>query len=134
MEYLGYVQSNGYSKVTYKRKTLYGHRIIFAALIGEIPNGMDICHSCDNRKCINPDHLFAGTRKDNMADAVAKGRHAKGSMLPQTKVSDDDTVLILKRASSGENYKSIAKDFNMCRQAIGSIAIKNGIRRKKYGK
>ena len=52
------------------------HRISWQLHYGEIPPGMDVCHHCDNRKCVRPDHLFLGTRRQNMQDASRKGRLA----------------------------------------------------------
>lgn len=54
------------------------HRASYLLHRGEIQSGMDVCHSCDNPGCINPAHLFLGTRKENMQDAVSKGRQARG--------------------------------------------------------
>jgi len=125
------VRPNGYARVTFKGKSWYAHRLSYVAFNGEIPKGMDVCHKCDNRKCCNPSHLFVGTRKDNMQDAAAKGRTAKGLSVPQSKLSEDDKNAILDRVLSGEIYKTIADDFNVTRHAIGYVAIKNGIRRGK---
>lgn len=129
MEFNGCVQSNGYSRATVRRKTDYAHRHIYRLIKGEIPSGMDVCHSCDNRKCINPDHLFLGTRRENMQDAVKKGRQAKGARLPQTILGEQDRSRIVADARSGRPYKEIAREIGICRQHVGKIAIENGIRR-----
>ena len=127
--FTGCVQSNGYARLTYKRKTMGAHRWSYIAFIGDIPIGIDVCHKCDNRKCVNPLHLFLGTRKENMHDAVLKGRQAKGFMLPQSKLSDLDKEKIMARVNAGHLYKDIAKDFNVHRVSIGNVARKNGVNR-----
>ena len=132
MEYQGCIQRNGYSRATVERHTDYGHRHIYRLMKGPISDGLDVCHSCDNRKCINPDHLFLGTRADNMADAVAKGRHAHGSMLPHTKLTACISAEITAMAKQGHQYKEIAARFGICRQHAGQIAIKNGVRRNGF--
>jgi hypothetical protein len=125
----GNPRENGYCRTTYKRKNWYLHRLSYAAFVGEIPDGMDVCHRCDVRGCCNPAHLFVGTRLDNVRDAVSKGRHAHGKSLPQAKLSESDISSIVERAAAGEKYGSIARDFSICRQHAGHLAIKNGVRR-----
>jgi hypothetical protein len=68
--WLGRKQPNGYG--IYKSK--YSHRFSYEIFKGEIPKGLVVMHSCDNRICCNPDHLSVGTYRDNIMDAVKKGR------------------------------------------------------------
>lgn len=122
------IRENGYARVTFKRQSWYAHRLSYFSFKGVINKGMDVCHSCDNRKCVNPEHLFLGTRKDNMEDAVSKGRQAKGFSLPQTKLSESDKLEILNLIRQGYKYPMIAKKYMVTRHTVGRIAINNGIR------
>ena len=73
-EWQGAISDTGYGALTIKGKTIHAHRYSYQINIGDIPKGMFICHKCDNRKCVNPNHFFLGTNGDNMLDAREKGR------------------------------------------------------------
>jgi hypothetical protein len=73
------LRRNGYGQIRCGDKNLYTHRASYEVHFGPIPDGMCVCHRCDNRKCINPAHFFLGTRADNNADRNAKGRQARGA-------------------------------------------------------
>lgn len=70
-----FVNSNGYGRLTYRRKQYSAHRIAFLLAVGDIPPGLNVLHRCDNPPCVRPDHLFLGTQADNMRDMAQKNRH-----------------------------------------------------------
>lgn len=74
--------SNGYGQIKFQKKMQRAHRVSFMAFNGEIPDGIEVMHKCDNRSCVNPFHLKLGTHQENMRDIVVKGRSKRGSEHP----------------------------------------------------
>jgi hypothetical protein len=111
--------SYGYGKFRIDTRMIQAHRISWTIKNGEIPEGLLVLHKCDNRICINPNHLFLGTNKDNMRDMHSKNRCIN------KKLSDEDILLI--RASKDRRYKIMSK-FGISESYLSQI--KSGIRRK----
>lgn len=77
-EWVGYKFPKGYGQTRFAGKKEYAHRASYKFHFGEIPSGAHVLHTCDNRCCINPDHLFLGDNDANIADKIKKGRQQKG--------------------------------------------------------
>lgn len=78
--WLGATQNSGYghTKLPRSRKSTGAHRLSYMLHVGPIPANSDVCHKCDTKLCVNPAHLFVGSRRDNLRDCVAKGRNSRG--------------------------------------------------------
>ena len=132
----------GYGQLPYRvdnsTKLAYAHRASFEIANGPIPDGMCVCHTCDNPGCFNPDHLFLGSHQQNMEDMASKGRTKKGKSYPlgdahwakgrrrevqgsnngNSKLEESDVVEILR--SSDKNVR-LAERFGVSQTIISMI-------------
>jgi hypothetical protein len=99
------------------------HRFMYRHKFGEVPEGMYVCHRCDNRRCVNPSHLFSGTQKDNIQDAVMKGRLRVSARSRRAILSRDKVIQIKSMLSNGVKRKDIALKFGVSPYTITSIRI-----------
>ncbi len=114
----------GYGKITNRRRTLKAHRVAYELLVGPIPDGLDVLHHCDNPPCVNPTHLFLGTDADNVADMVAKGRHAYGERNGQSKLTAELVHEIRLRHQAGERQKDISEAISVTSACISDIVLR----------
>ena len=113
----------GYGHFGYKMKTLLAHRVSWMIFKGELSHDIYVCHKCDNPPCVNPDHLFLGTNRDNIIDSIEKGRKdpPKGEKNGSSQLSEENVIEIRRLYEIGENQKSLAKKFKTTRGHIGNI-------------
>lgn len=98
------------------RKTITSHRASYMAFNGEIKNSLWVLHKCDVRECVNPSHLYLGTRKDNVTDMMKRGRsnHAKGERCGMSKLTYIDAINIrLDRINNKTPYRKIAINYGL---------------------
>lgn len=123
-EWTGYIMPEGYGQIGVGRTVLLTHRFSWMLHNGPIAAGLFVCHHCDNRKCVRPDHLFLGTNADNMADCKAKGR-ARGAEGPRNanmRLTAEQVADIRSRYKQGEKSGTLAKEFGITPQYVWQLA------------
>lgn len=99
----------------------YIHRHVYEECFGDIPEELVVCHKCDNKRCINPEHLELATQQKNIQDAVARGLKPLGSAHQFSKLKEHEVAEIKDRLLKGERNIDIAKIFNINKHTISNI-------------
>jgi len=115
---------SGYGRMAWQGKSQAVHRLHWILLYGDIPTGLLVCHKCDVRHCIQPDHLFLGTHQDNSSDMVSKKRQCKGGSVgeahPKHKLTEDQVRYIRSQQGIIANA-TLARKFQVSKNVIGAI-------------
>ena len=121
IEWVSNKNKAGYGRLSVDNKLWLAHRAAYFDKHGVIPDGMLVCHRCDNPSCINTDHLYLGTDFDNMKDKVHKKRHSYGSKSPVAKLTEKQVIMI---RSDNRLQTEIAKDYGISKGAVSAIKVR----------
>ena len=124
-------QSADHNQYGHRRIWLQGqyysvHRIAFYLFTGFHPGeNIEVCHSCDIPACVNPFHLFLGSKRDNQLDKVAKGRHTYGSKNGAAKLSEEEVVAIRLLYATGDySMRQLSEALNLSKSTIHNVVSK----------
>lgn len=129
-EWKGAIQLNGYGVLVFAGRDHRAHRFFYELAKGKIPAGLYICHKCHNKRCVNPEHLYAGTQAENMRDMVQAGRqaigekiakHKRGAANAAAKRTVDQVRHIRLSWSGGESQSAIARRLGISLTSIHRI-------------
>lgn len=110
-------KENGYGQFYINRRPVYAHRFSYLIAHGVIPDGLRVLHRCDNPPCVRPSHLFVGTARDNMDDALAKGRIPMGERRAQARLADAQVAAIRALVAIRGGVKRLEK--RLIARAVG---------------
>ena len=125
-EWTAGVVSRGYGRFRLGYKTVYAHRFAYSLMHGSIPDNMQICHHCDNPRCVKPSHLFLGTQSDNIQDSVTKGRwpNRQGEKHNMVKLCEKDVHEIRRLYSLGVKQTLLAKMWRISQPHASDIVYR----------
>jgi len=125
-------EAGGYGRFdAVKGQSGRAHRFAYELLVGPIPDGLLVCHHCDNPPCVNPSHLFIGTAKDNVADMVRKDRvwrggvpadrQPRGERHYMARLTEAQVRELRARAGAGEVQAALAREYGVADETVSAI-------------
>lgn len=121
-EWQGVILDSGYGQIRIHQRGISTHRLAYELTNGAIPHGLNVCHTCDNKKCCNPAHLFLGTALDNTLDKMKKGRQAvlQGESHGSHKLTAEQVLSIRDQHDNNSvDVHTLAREFGVC---VGTIS------------
>jgi len=117
-EWRGARQPNGYGRLCIGGKKLLAHRLSYELNIGPVPDGLLVLHTCDNKPCVRPDHLYAGTRQDNARDVFERASFNHPTDKLSFELADE-----LRRVAreEGSSQDALARQFGVSRSQVGKV-------------
>lgn len=112
-----------YGMFQFEGRTTQAHRVAFFFANGYLPEEKCVCHTCDNPRCCNPIHLFAGSDADNKSDRDKKGRQAKGVRHGRAKLNQEQVAALRKDRSIGMTYQVLGAKYGITHAAARRIAL-----------
>jgi hypothetical protein len=122
-EWLGVKSHQGYGNFTFNNHPVRAHRFSWELHGGTIPEGLLVCHHCDNPSCVNPLHLYVGTHVDNNNDTIKRGRNIdrKGSKHPCSVVTEKIALEIRSKSKQGQTGQELSREYGLCEATISNI-------------
>lgn len=119
--WLGSVDRDGYGRASFNGKKMLASRLAYIMATGKEPDGLLVCHHCDNPPCCNPSHLYAGTKSDNERDKFKRGKTHRGEKNPAGKLSEDQVQNIRRLFNQGMTNVAIGKMMGVHHSTISKI-------------
>lgn len=129
----GALMSSGYGHMLHEGRYIGTHRLAYKLFVGDIPDGLVICHRCDVKPCVNPDHLWAGTTQENLIDCRDKGRlrpgRQPGEMNPKARLTEAEVIEIRSAPREYGSRPALAARYGV---SVGMICQIRGGRAWKH--
>jgi hypothetical protein len=122
----GYIGSNRYGQLKINHKMIKSHRVSYELYNGDIPAGLNVLHKCDNTKCVNPDHLFLGSQKENVQDMLTKNRanRAFGSKAGRSRLLQEQVLDIRQQYKVNFiSWADLGRRFGVTGNAVRMICL-----------
>lgn len=127
-EWRGGISKDGYGVIHRAGKRRLAHRFTYEQLVGDIPRGKLLRHSCDNPPCCNPEHLTPGTNADNSRDMIERDRSPRGSRHPNARVTEAMVVEMRRKHSDGATMTELARQYGVSLSTASRILRRAGWR------